>query len=144
MYPRYTTKLFLIVAFRNLSIVKIKINPLYFISNIFVGFQGRQTTKSDVWAFAVTLWEILMLCTQQPYAELTSEQVVENSNHWYQNDGCQRYLPRPSACPREIYDLMGECWKRNATDRPRFSEIHLFLQRKNLGYMPAPNSQGQR
>ncbi|XP_060519613.1 discoidin domain-containing receptor tyrosine kinase B-like [Cylas formicarius] len=98
---------------------------------------GRQTTKSDVWAFAITLWEILMLCTQQPYAELTSEQVIENSNHWYQNDGCQRYLSRPSSCPREIYDLMGECWKRNAADRPRFSEIHLFLQRKNLGYMPA-------
>lgn len=98
---------------------------------------GRQTTKSDVWAFAITLWEILMLCTQQPYAELTSEQVVENSNHWYQNDGCQRYLPRPAMCPREIYDLMGECWKRNATDRPRFAEIHLFLQRKNLGYIPA-------
>ncbi|XP_045464943.1 discoidin domain-containing receptor tyrosine kinase B-like [Harmonia axyridis] len=97
---------------------------------------GKQTTKSDVWAFAVTLWEILMFCTQQPYAELTSEQVVENSNHWYQNDGCQRYLPRPAACPREIYDLMGECWKRNACDRPKFSEIHLFLQRKNLGFMP--------
>lgn len=32
----------------------------------------------------------------------------------------------------------GECWKRNAADRPRFAEIHLFLQRKNLGYMPAP------
>ncbi|XP_065161384.1 discoidin domain-containing receptor 2-like isoform X2 [Atheta coriaria] len=89
---------------------------------------GRQTTKSDVWSFAVTLWEILMLCSQQPYAELTSEQVVENGNRWYQNDGCQRYLPRPAACPREIYDLMGECWKRNAADRPRFSEIHLFLQ----------------
>lgn len=110
---------------------------------IFLSFQGRQTTKSDVWAFAVTLWEILMLCTQQPYAELTSEQVVENSNHWYQNDSCQRYLPRPAACPREIYDLMGECWKRNAVDRPRFAEIHLFLQRKNLGYMPIPTANPQ-
>lgn len=103
-------------------------------------FQGKQTPKSDVWSFAVTLWEILMLCTQQPFAELTNEQVVENCNHWYQNDGCQRYLPRPAACPREIYDLMGECWKRHATDRPRFSEIHLFLQRKNLGYIPACHS----
>ncbi|XP_066256010.1 discoidin domain-containing receptor 2-like isoform X2 [Euwallacea similis] len=102
---------------------------------------GRQTTKSDVWSFAIALWELLMLCTQQPYAELTSEQVVENSNHWYQNDGCQRYLPRPALCPREIYDLMGECWKRNAADRPKFSEIHLFLQRKNLGFMPNNNSQ---
>lgn len=103
----------------------------------FVMAQGKQSTKSDVWSFAVTLWEILMLCGQQPFAELTSEQVVENCNHWYQNDGLQRYLSRPPACPREIYDLMGECWKRHEADRPRFSEIHLFLQRKNLGYVPA-------
>ncbi|PNF13897.1 hypothetical protein B7P43_G10660 [Cryptotermes secundus] len=98
---------------------------------------GKQSTKSDVWSFAVTLWEILMLCGQQPFAELTNEQVIENCNHWYQNDGLQRYLSRPPACPREIYDLMGECWKRHETDRPRFGEIHLFLQRKNLGYVPA-------
>ncbi|XP_069672513.1 discoidin domain-containing receptor 2-like isoform X2 [Periplaneta americana] len=98
---------------------------------------GKHSAKSDVWSFAVTLWEILMLCGQQPFAELTSEQVVENCNHWYQNDGLQRYLPRPPACPREIYDLMGECWKRHESDRPRFGEIHLFLQRKNLGYVPA-------
>lgn len=77
-----------------------------------------------------------MLAAHQPFAELTNEQVVENSNHWYQNDGLQRYLGRPPSCPREIYDLMCECWKRQESDRPRFSEIHLFLQRKNLGYVP--------
>lgn len=99
--------------------------------------QGKHSPRSDVWSFAVTLWEILMLCCQQPFAELTNEQVVENCNHWYLNDGLQRYLPRPASCPREIYDLMGECWKRQDEDRPRFSEIHLFLQRKNLGYIPA-------
>ncbi|XP_068082067.1 discoidin domain-containing receptor 2 [Anabrus simplex] len=98
---------------------------------------GKYYPKSDVWSFAVTLWEILMFCGQQPFAELTNEQVVENCNHWYQNDGLQRYLARPPACPREIYDLMGECWKRHEADRPRFGEIHLFLQRKNLGYVPA-------
>ncbi|XP_063215521.1 discoidin domain-containing receptor 2-like [Bacillus rossius redtenbacheri] len=98
---------------------------------------GKHSSKSDVWSFAVTLWEILMLCAQQPFAELTSEQVVENCNRWYQNDGLQRHLARPPACPREIYDLMGECWKRHEVDRPRFGEIHLFLQRKNLGYLPA-------
>ncbi|KAK7789281.1 hypothetical protein R5R35_013920 [Gryllus longicercus] len=98
---------------------------------------GKYHPKSDVWAFAVTLWEILMLCAQQPFAELTNEQVVENCNHWYQNDGLQRLLARPPTCPREIYDLMGECWKRHEADRPRFAEIHLFLQRKNLGYVPA-------
>lgn len=98
--------------------------------------QGKQSSKSDVWSFAVTLWEILMHCDEQPFAELTNEQVVENCNHLYQNNGLVRYLPRPSLCPREIYDLMCECWKRQAADRPLFSEIHLFLQRKNLGYLP--------
>lgn len=83
------------------------------------------------------LWEILVFCGQRPFAEMTNEQVVENCNHWYQGDGHQRLLSRPPSCPREIYDLMGECWKRQESDRPRFTEIHLFLQRKNLGYVPA-------
>ncbi|XP_039287429.1 discoidin domain-containing receptor 2 [Nilaparvata lugens] len=98
---------------------------------------GKHSAKSDVWSFAVLLWEILVLCGQRPFAELTDEQVVENCNHWYQGNGSQRLLSRPQACPREIYDLMGECWKRHEADRPRFTEIHLFLQRKNLGYVPA-------
>ncbi|XP_073975548.1 discoidin domain-containing receptor 2-like isoform X3 [Rhodnius prolixus] len=97
---------------------------------------GKQTTKSDVWSFGVTLWEMLVVCGQKPYGEMTSEQVVENCNHWYQGDGQARLLSRPQTCPREIYDLMTECWKRNESDRPKFSEIHLFLQRKNLGYVP--------
>lgn len=104
---------------------------------------GRQTTKSDVWSFAVTLWELLVMCGQRPFAELTDEQVVENSSRWYSADNCAgapRCLSRPPACPREIYDLMAECWKRNAQDRPRFHEIHLFLQRKNLGYVPTPTA----
>jgi hypothetical protein len=48
----------------------------------------------------------------------------------------QLYLPVPINCPKEIYDLMCECWQRNESDRPNFREIHLFLQRKNLGYKP--------
>lgn len=46
----------------------------------------------------------------------------------------QILLPMPANCPREIYDLMCECWQRNDSSRPNFREIHLFLQRKNLGY----------
>lgn len=46
-------------------------------------------------------------------------------------------LPMPVNCPREIYDLMCECWQRNESSRPNFREIHLFLQRKNLGFKPS-------
>ena len=31
---------------------------------------------------------------------------------------------------------MLECWQRDENERPSFREIHLFLQRKNLGYNP--------
>ena len=31
---------------------------------------------------------------------------------------------------------MNECWQRDEGERPSFREIHLFLQRKNLGYDP--------
>ncbi|XP_050419967.1 discoidin domain-containing receptor 2-like isoform X2 [Adelges cooleyi] len=98
---------------------------------------GKYTSKSDVWSFAVTLWEILMFCSHQPLAELTNEQVVENTNHMYLINGKHRYVEPPVSCPREMYELMAECWKRDDADRPKFSEIHLFLQRKNLGYVPA-------
>ncbi|XP_055947357.1 discoidin domain-containing receptor 2-like [Argiope bruennichi] len=97
---------------------------------------GKFTTKSDVWAFAVTMWEILTFARHQPYGELTDEQVIENIGFLYHGDKHYRPLPQPPNCPREIYDLMRECWQRNETDRPNFREIHLFLQRKNLGYAP--------
>jgi hypothetical protein len=58
------------------------------------------------------------------------------------------FLPRPEDCPRELYDLMRECWRRDERDRPTFREIRMFLQRKSLGYRPPsshlllPSSQG--
>ena len=45
-------------------------------------------------------------------------------------------LPTPHGCPREVRDLMTECWQRDDQERPSFREIHLFLQRKNLGFEP--------
>lgn len=48
----------------------------------------------------------------------------------------QVLLPQPINCPKEIYDLMCECWQRDDKSRPNFREIQLFLQRKNLGYKP--------
>ncbi|XP_026688193.1 discoidin domain-containing receptor 2-like [Diaphorina citri] len=97
------------------------------------------TTKSDVWSFGVTLWEILNLARHRPYEGLTDLEVLENISHLHADDGEFIYLPTPQTT-KDILDLMNECWKRSPTERPSFTEIHLFLQRKNLGYVPPMNS----
>ena len=84
----------------------------------------------------MTLWEILTFCREQPYETLSDEMVIENCGHFYHSDNAETVLPQPVHSPREIYDLMRECWNRDETMRPNFREIHMFLQRKNMGYNP--------
>ncbi|XP_026062645.1 discoidin domain-containing receptor 2 [Carassius auratus] len=88
---------------------------------------GKFTMASDVWAFGVTLWEILTLCKEQPYAQFTDEQVIENTGEFFRDQNKQVYLPKPHCCPDSVYSLMLSCWKRNAKERPTFLEIHSTL-----------------
>ncbi|KAJ3595759.1 hypothetical protein NHX12_005062 [Muraenolepis orangiensis] len=89
---------------------------------------GKFTMASDVWAFAVTLWEILTLCQKQPYSQFSDEQVIENTGEFFRDQGKQVYLPKPACCPDTVYtELMLSCWRRNAKQRPSFQEIHCRL-----------------
>ena len=103
---------------------------------ILSGVQGKFSTRSDVWSFAVTLWEVLSLARQQPFDSLNNDQVIDNCGHYLHDNPCKVLLPCPPLCPKEIYDLMRECWNRDELQRPSFREIHMFLQRKNMGYNP--------
>ena len=111
----------------------------------FISLQCKYTTKSDVWSFGVCLWEILQLASVRPFAEHSDEEILASLRSMQQtaengNDDDEearwKLLERPQLCSKEVYELMLECWQRDPNDRPSFREIHLFLQRKNLGYAP--------
>ncbi|XP_014485653.1 PREDICTED: discoidin domain-containing receptor 2-like [Dinoponera quadriceps] len=51
-------------------------------------FLGKYTTKSDVWAFAVTLWEILNLGRRVPYEHLSDEEVVQSLRQLHHAADC--------------------------------------------------------
>ncbi|KAJ7985612.1 hypothetical protein DPEC_G00353870 [Dallia pectoralis] len=88
---------------------------------------GKFTTASDVWAFGVTLWEMLSVCQEQPYSSLTDEQVIDNAGEFFRDHSRQVYLSRPDVCPQGLYDLMLSCWNRDCKLRPSFAHIHSFL-----------------
>jgi discoidin domain receptor family protein 2 len=81
------------------------------------------------------LWEILTFAREQPYEALSDNQVIENLSELSEN-GELLHLSQPYNCPRDVFDLMTECWLKEVEDRPAWTEILLFLKRKNLGFDP--------
>ncbi|TKR80106.1 hypothetical protein L596_014235 [Steinernema carpocapsae] len=90
---------------------------------------GRFTSKSDVWAFGVTLWEILNGCRQQPFAHLSDDEVVDNLQSVAQFGRMKHYLTQPDFCSAAMYNqLLVTCWHKDDAQRPTFATIHRHLQ----------------
>ncbi|GLG99837.1 Serine/threonine-protein kinase GE16371 [Gryllus bimaculatus] len=69
----------------------------------------RFSSKSDIWAYGVLMWEVFT-CGKMPYGRLKNTEVVERVQRGM-------VLDRPKACFKEI---MRKCWSRLPEDRPSF------------------------
>ncbi|XP_028375237.1 protein-tyrosine kinase 2-beta isoform X2 [Phyllostomus discolor] len=92
--------------------------PIKWMSPESINFR-RFTTASDVWMFAVCLWEILSF-GKQPFFWLENKDVIgvlEKGDR----------LPKPDLCPPVLYNLMTRCWDYDPSERPRFTELACSL-----------------
>ncbi|XP_063633984.1 activated Cdc42 kinase-like isoform X2 [Cydia splendana] len=77
----------------------------------------RFTSASDVWAFAVCLWEMFTYGFQ-PWAAFSGQQILEAIDA----PNFQR-LEKPECCPEDYYAAMLECWSHDPNNRPKFKDL---------------------
>jgi hypothetical protein len=75
----------------------------------------RFTSKSDVWSFGITLWE-MWTYGEVPYGESNGSEVFE-----FIKSG--KRLEKPKSCPQKTYDIMKKCWEWNEENRISFHDI---------------------
>ncbi|XP_052781960.1 hepatocyte growth factor receptor-like [Mya arenaria] len=81
---------------------------------------GHFSSKSDVWSFGVTLWELLTrgMC---PYPTVDNWDMMR-----FLKDG--RRLENTEFCPEEMYQIMLRCWSWEPEARPTFAELATNIQ----------------
>lgn len=77
---------------------------------------GTFTDSTDVWSFGIVLWEIYSH-GMTPYYGMNNDEVITLIR---EGD----ILPRPKECPREMYDLMQDCWSLVPHERPTFRFLY--------------------
>ncbi|XP_060711759.1 receptor tyrosine-protein kinase erbB-4-like [Hemiscyllium ocellatum] len=92
------------------------------------------TTKSDVWSFGVTMWEIVTQ-GKTPYPGIQNHEVYD-----YLHEGNR--LKQPPDCLDKLYHLMFSCWFLNPGQRPTFAELRSLLQ-ELLSTLPILEDQGE-
>ncbi|TNM93427.1 hypothetical protein fugu_001603 [Takifugu bimaculatus] len=73
------------------------------------------TTKSDVWSFGVTMWEIVSR-GRTPYPGVQNSELLD-----LLQSGDR--LKVPTDCDHRLYEVMRSCWDQDPVRRPSFSEL---------------------
>ena len=73
------------------------------------------THKSDVWAFGVTVWELLTY-GERPYSHVQAKDVPDLLEKGER-------LSQPQYCSLELYMLLVKCWQEQPDARPTFTNL---------------------
>ncbi|XP_022098502.1 LOW QUALITY PROTEIN: fibroblast growth factor receptor 3-like [Acanthaster planci] len=78
------------------------------------------TIQSDVWSFAVLMWEIVTIGSY-PFPGMSSKKLIKELQRGYR-------MARPDHCSGDVYDIMLDCWRENPASRPTFENLRNRLE----------------
>ena len=81
---------------------------------------SKFSTKSDVWSYGILLTE-LVTYGRIPYPGMTNAEVLQQVERGYR-------MPSPPGTPEPLYQIMLDCWKANAEERPTFETLQWRLE----------------
>ena len=81
---------------------------------------NKFSVKSDVWSFGIVLTEIITY-GRTPYPSMSNQEVLQQVSRNYR-------MPKPPNCPDRLYEIMLNCWKHNAEERPTFEALKYKLE----------------
>ncbi|XP_070535431.1 tyrosine kinase receptor Cad96Ca-like [Ptychodera flava] len=86
--------------------------------------RGEGNYKSDIWAYAVVMWELVTLGAT-PYFQMAWGEEVKN----YVKEGGR--LEKPEHCSQEFYNTMSKCWADDFKQRPIAKAVVKKIQQFN-------------
>ncbi|XP_024139497.1 tyrosine-protein kinase BTK [Oryzias melastigma] len=81
---------------------------------------SKFSSKSDIWAYGVLMWEVYTL-GRLPYERLSNTEIVDQVSHGFR-------LYRPQLANERVYKIMTSCWHDKPDERPTFQELVLTVQ----------------
>jgi len=85
-------------------------------------FSSKFTSRSDVWSFGITLWELYSL-GERPFATLSNARVLNVLKNPSENLSQYLAKPRPFASEETYTHLILLCLTHNFTMRPKFKDL---------------------
>jgi serine/threonine protein kinase len=79
------------------------------------------SSKSDVWAFGVTLWECFSLC-EQPWPHLSAAEILGKLERE------SKRLSQPYLCSRSFYRVILSCWEYEPAERATFASLKSIIK----------------
>lgn len=110
-------------AVKKMGTYKAKAENILFLAPEVI-LKNEYTSKSELWAIAITFWEIF-----------SSGQNVPIDQHKTEHMKIHQKLGQPSSCPEPVYEIMKPCWSLDPATRPSLEELEeAFINLQNEYY----------